>query len=420
MGFFSRLFGTGSAEPPQPAAAEPQQDSRFRRFDPQASHADAPEAGNTDAPPSTLLSFDIDWKVESGQLPAAIHDAQVLVTDVDGLSDDALRAVVATRRSKHSPLIVVSPGLHPTALALAGTGDVVSLRAVPLPGQSLRSLLEDLAVFSCACVLTRDLGYEPELSPRYEAEREAAESSPVLALPDSSWADVEDADLGRVAVLRITDRGVSFACARAPRLAEHIAHVLRHESGSDPAGLRARLLRLGRPDAEVDDARSPEPAPDPSTIRIPAGFASPFFVTDAASYQAVLDKPRVLLSAVPLERLDVLLPFLQRAARDSSSVVVIAPAFGSRALAMMVTNKLRGMLSCLAIELGSAPGAADATLATLAAATGAEILVTADQATHRDWIGDVLGTAAKVAAGPSSSTVWPAPDRGSKAAGLRT
>src|SRR6185295_15347907 len=103
----------------------------------------------------------------------------------------------------------------------------------------------------------------------------------------------------------------------------------------------------------------PQPPPDPSAIRIPAGFASPFFVTDAPSYEAVLDRPRVLLSAVPIERLAFLMPVLQHGVRESSSVIAIAPAFGARALAAMVANKLRGIVSCLAIELGSSPGAVD-------------------------------------------------------------
>lgn len=72
----------------------------------------------------------------------------------------------------------------------------------------------------------------------------------------------------------------------------------------------------------------------------------------------------------------------------------------------MVVNKLRGLVSCVAIELGGSWGAIDSTLAGLAAVTNAEILRTADAALPRDRIAGVLGTATRVVAARPSSTIW--------------
>jgi hypothetical protein len=85
--------------------------------------------------------------------------ARRFVTDVEGLNDVDLQAVAAARRAKTTPLIVVSPGLDPSGQALTGLGEVVSVRALPLPGQPLRDLLTDLAALTGARSLTSDLGF---------------------------------------------------------------------------------------------------------------------------------------------------------------------------------------------------------------------------------------------------------------------
>jgi hypothetical protein len=353
-------------------------------------------------------TFAIDWQTQTPGTSLSINHVQLVVTDVEGMSLGALQAVMAKRRSREKPLVVVSPGLHASALNLVSNGDVVALRATPLPRQSLEDLLEDLAVFTGATFLSKDWGFDSLPFSDFGAKRLAVESPSGALLPGISWADVAERDLGQIALLQIDSQGCSFCCKPSPQLAARIANLMRNVAADDLDGVRMRLHRLGCPLSEVNaTVPVPPPRPDSSVIRVPVGYASRYFVTEFEKSEAVLEQPRVLLSAASVDNLDDLMPILEYASRHSLALLAVAPEFGQKALAAMVTNNVRGRVSCLAIALGSSLSAVDSTLAELAAATGAKILGMANEA----WptgnnVADVLGTAARVSAGRSSFAVW--------------
>jgi len=83
------------------------------------------------------------------------------------------------------------------------------------------------------------------------------------------------------------------------------------------------------------------------------GYLSPYFVTDAARMEVVLENPYILLHEKKLSHMKELLPVLEQIAQAGSPLLIIAEDVEGEALATLVVNKLRGSLQCVAVK---APG----------------------------------------------------------------
>jgi len=86
------------------------------------------------------------------------------------------------------------------------------------------------------------------------------------------------------------------------------------------------------------------------------GFASPYFVTDPANMETVIEKPYILITDKKISSVQEVLPFLENVVKVSKNFVIIAEEIDAEALATLVVNKLRGTFNCLAIK---APGFGD-------------------------------------------------------------
>jgi chaperonin GroEL len=86
------------------------------------------------------------------------------------------------------------------------------------------------------------------------------------------------------------------------------------------------------------------------------GFLSPHFVTDASSVECVLDKPYILIHEDKLSSAAVLVPLLEKVSAEKRPLLVIAEEVEGEALAVLVVNKLRGILPACAVK---APGYGD-------------------------------------------------------------
>jgi chaperonin GroEL len=139
-------------------------------------------------------------------------------------------------------------------------------------------------------------------------------------------------------------------------------------------------------------------------MQIDRGYLSPYFVTDAARMEAVLDEPLILLAAMPITSLEDVLPLLEAVVQHTKNVVIIAEDVSGEALTTLVLNKLRGTFSPLAIK---APGFGDRRndmLQDIALLTGgtvlsAEIGRPLDSITRED-----LGRARKIIADKDNTT----------------
>jgi chaperonin GroEL len=86
------------------------------------------------------------------------------------------------------------------------------------------------------------------------------------------------------------------------------------------------------------------------------GYASPYFVTDADSMEAVIENPYILITDQKISSIADLLPFLEKTIKISKNIVIIADDIDGEALATLVVNKIRGAFNILAVK---APGFGD-------------------------------------------------------------
>jgi len=86
------------------------------------------------------------------------------------------------------------------------------------------------------------------------------------------------------------------------------------------------------------------------------GYLSPYFVTDPARMECVLDDALILIHEKKISSMKDLLPLLEQTAKAGKPLLIIAEDVEGEALATLVVNKLRGTLKCAAVK---APGFGD-------------------------------------------------------------
>src|SRR5262249_51278611 len=104
------------------------------------------------------------------------------------------------------------------------------------------------------------------------------------------------------------------------------------------------------------------------------GYLSPYFVTNEENMEAVLENAYILIHEKKITSLKDVLPLLEKVAKASRPLLVIAEDVEGEALATLVVNKLRGTLQVAAVK---APGFGDrrkARLQHIAVLTGSRCL----------------------------------------------
>jgi chaperonin GroEL len=91
-------------------------------------------------------------------------------------------------------------------------------------------------------------------------------------------------------------------------------------------------------------------------LQFDRGFLSPYFISDPAKMEAVLEDPMLLLYEKKITNMKDLLPLLEQVAKMNRSLLIVAEDVEGEALATLVVNKLRGTLSSVAVK---APGFGD-------------------------------------------------------------
>jgi len=86
------------------------------------------------------------------------------------------------------------------------------------------------------------------------------------------------------------------------------------------------------------------------------GYLSPYFVTDPERMECVLQDPYILIHEKKISNMKDLLPLLEQVARSGKPLLIIAEEVEGEALATLVVNKIRGVLSTCAVK---APGFGD-------------------------------------------------------------
>lgn len=136
------------------------------------------------------------------------------------------------------------------------------------------------------------------------------------------------------------------------------------------------------------------------------GYLSPYFVTNTDTMESVIEDAQVLIYDKKISVAQDLVPILEKMSQTGKrNVVIIAEDIDGEALALLVLNKLRGMINALAVK---APGFGDrrkAMMQDIAVLTGATVISEEtgrklETATLAD-----LGKATKVTASKDDTTI---------------
>ncbi len=135
------------------------------------------------------------------------------------------------------------------------------------------------------------------------------------------------------------------------------------------------------------------------------GFLSAHFVTNAEDMECELEKPYILVYENKISNVQKLLPLLEAVKPTKRPLLIIAEDVESEALATLVVNKIRGIVTSCAVK---APGYGDrrkAMLEDIAIVTGGKAIMK-DLGTELDQVRLAdLGTAARVVIDHDTTTI---------------
>jgi chaperonin GroEL len=86
------------------------------------------------------------------------------------------------------------------------------------------------------------------------------------------------------------------------------------------------------------------------------GYASAYLVTNPEKMEAEVEDPYILITDKKLSNLQEFIPFLENVVKVSKNLVIIADDIEGEVLALLVVNRLKGVLNALAVK---APGFGD-------------------------------------------------------------
>ncbi|KAB8197893.1 chaperonin GroEL [Nonomuraea phyllanthi] len=135
------------------------------------------------------------------------------------------------------------------------------------------------------------------------------------------------------------------------------------------------------------------------------GYISQYMVTDPERMESVLEDAYVLLTQGKIASIADLLPLLEQVAQTKKPLLVVAEDVEGEALAVLVTNKIRGTFTSVAVK---APGFGDrrkAMLQDMAILTGGQV-VSEEVGLKLEHVGlEVLGQARRVVVTKDNTTI---------------
>ncbi|MEO3808898.1 chaperonin GroEL [Sphaerisporangium sp. B11E5] len=140
-------------------------------------------------------------------------------------------------------------------------------------------------------------------------------------------------------------------------------------------------------------------------LQFDKGYLSPYMVTDPERMEAVLEDAYVLLHLGKISSIAGFLPLLEKVAQTKKPLFVVAEDIEGEALAVLVTNKIRGTFTSVAVK---APGFGDrrkAMLQDMAILTGGQV-VSEELGLKLENVGlEVLGTARRIVVDKDNTTI---------------
>ncbi len=145
-------------------------------------------------------------------------------------------------------------------------------------------------------------------------------------------------------------------------------------------------------------------------MQIDRGYISPYFVTDNERMVVEFENPLILIVDKKISSVQDLVSILEKVARQGKPLLIIAEDVEGEALATLVVNKARGVLSAAAIKSPGFGERRKAMLQDIAILTGGQLIseeigLSLDTATV-----EMLGTARKVTISKDNTTIVAEPD----------
>jgi chaperonin GroEL len=218
-----------------------------------------------------------------------------------------------------------------------------------------------------------------------------------------------------VSLRRGMEKTVAFLVEEIAKVAkpvegDAIAQVATVSSGNDPliGQMIAQAMEAVTKDGviTVEESKSLDTELDVvEGMSIDRGYISPYFVTNNDQMVAEYENAKLLIVDKKISSIQDLLPTLEKVAQAGTPIVIIAEDVEGEALAALVVNKSRGVLSAAAIK---APGFGDrrkAMLEDIAILTGGRVIseeigLSLDKVTL-----DLLGTARKISIGKDMTVI---------------
>jgi len=194
-----------------------------------------------------------------------------------------------------------------------------------------------------------------------------------------------EAGASAIDLKRGLDRGLRAAVAAIQRISRpvtgrrekaQIATISAHNDETMGKLVADAVEKVGADGVvSLEDAKGTETALEVvEGMSFDRGFLSPYFVTDPARMECVLERPLVLVHEAKISAMQTLLPVLEHVAQVGRPLLIIAEDVEAEALATLVVNKMRGTLTSVAVK---APGFGDRRkdlLADIATLTGARVI----------------------------------------------
>jgi len=207
-----------------------------------------------------------------------------------------------------------------------------------------------------------------------------------------------------VAVASIRKRSRQIATLEEKR---HIATVSAHGDEAIGALVAEAIDHVGAEGVvTVEDAKTAEATLEfVEGMQLDRGTMSPYFITDPVRVECVLEDAQILLHDGKIRSMKDMVPLLEGIAKTGTPLLVVAEDLETEALATLILNRVRGMLSVAAIK---APGFGDrrkAMLRDLAVLTGGEVISEELGTSLEKVTPEMLGRASKIVVGSDATTI---------------
>ncbi len=157
-------------------------------------------------------------------------------------------------------------------------------------------------------------------------------------------------DAATAAVVEELER-ISRPCRTKDEI-RHVASIAANGDADIGSRIADAMERVGNDGViTVEEAKSVETSLElVDGMQFDKGFSSPYFINKPQAMNVELDDPHILIYEKKISSLRDFLPLLEKVAGAGKPLMVIAEDIEGEALAALVVNKLRGVLSCCAVK----------------------------------------------------------------------